>query len=82
MSYCHQHNLVVKGKADTERNFGIRVTLAAEDTFTRLIGKDWEFTHWYMTEGERDEAFTKMSERHGYYRKTDRPTQILKKISR
>ena len=82
VSYCHQHNLVIKDKADTKRNFGIRVTLAAEDTFTRLIGKDWETTLWYVTEEEREQAFLWMSERHGYYRKTDSPTHILNRISR
>ena len=80
--YCHKHNLVTKDQADPERNFGIRVTLPATDTFSRMLGEDWENVHWYRTEEERDRAYDNMAERHGYYRKTDAPSQILEKISR
>lgn len=82
MSYCHRHNLVDKSRAEAERPFGIRVTLPAGDTFTSLLGDDWERLHWYRTEAERDAAFERMAARHGYYRKTDNPTQILEKIRR
>lgn len=82
MSYCHRHNLVKKDAADAERSFGIRVTLPSTDTFSRMLGDDWENLHWYATEEERDNAFNEMATRHGYYRNTDSPTQILEKISR
>ena len=82
MSYCHQHNLVRKDLANAERRYGIRVTLPADDTFSRMLGDDWENVHWYITETERDRAFDKMATRHGYYRQSDTPTQILEKISR
>ena len=82
MNYCHQHNLVQPDSAERARNFGIRVTLPANDTLRKVLGDDWERTHWYATEAERDAAFDSMAERHGYYRKTDSPTQILEKISR
>ncbi len=82
MDYCHQHNLVEPETAGRTRNFGIRVTLPANDTLRRVLGDDWERVHWYATEAERDAAFDKMAERHGYYRKTDAPTQVLEKISR
>ena len=82
MSYCHQHNLVRKDLANAERRYGIRVTLPADDTFSRMLGDDWENVHWYVTEAERDRAFDKMATRHGYYRQSDTPTQILEKISR
>lgn len=82
MTYCHQHNLVEPDKAVAERKFGIRVTLPANDTFSRMLGDDWETLHWYPGEIERDKAFEKMAIRHGYYRKTDSPTQILEKIVR
>ena len=55
---------------------------AANDTLRKVLGDDWERVHWYATEAERDAAFDTMAERHGYYRKTDTPTQILEKISR
>lgn len=82
MDYCHQHNLVEPDTASLPKSFGIRVTLPANDTLRKVLGDDWERTHWYATETERDAAFDNMAERHGYYRKTDSPTQILEKISR
>lgn len=82
MDYCHKHNLVDPDKVTRERPFGIRVTLPASDTLRNILGDDWEQLHWFATEGERDEAFKKMAARHGYYRKTDTPTQILEKLAR
>lgn len=82
MTYCHRHNLVSKEAVNAERHFGIRVTLPPSDTFSRMLGDNWENTHWYVTEDERDIAFDKMAERHGYYRETDSPAQVLEKISR
>ncbi len=82
MEYCHQHNLVDPGTAGAERRYGIRVTLPPSDTLRNLVGDDWERLHWYPTERERDEAYDKMAARHGYYRTTDTPTQILEKVVR
>lgn len=82
VEYCHQHNLVDPASAGRKRHFGIRVTLPPGDTFRKILGDDWERTHWYPSEAERDAAFDAMARRHGYYRKTDSPTQVLEKISR
>ena len=82
MDYCHQHNLVAPEKAGRDRKFGIRVTLPADDTLRKIVGNDWEQFHWYATEEERDAAFDNMAKRHGYYRKTDSPTQVLEKVER
>ena len=82
MTYCHRHNLVQKDQANAERKFGIRVTLPPSDTFSRVLGDEWENLHWYRSEAERDRAFENMAARHGYYRNTDAPTQILEKIVR
>ncbi len=82
MDYCHRHNLVDPDRAGRDRRYGIRVTLPAKDTLSRLLGDDWERLHWYASEAERDAAFGQMAERHGYYRTTDAPTQILEKIVR
>lgn len=82
MDFCHQHNLVDPGTAGRERRFGIRVTLPAGDTLRNVLGDDWERVHWYASETERDEAFRHMAVRHGYYRKSDSPTQVLEKVSR
>lgn len=82
MDYCHQHNLVDPSIANAERRFGIRVTLPANDTMRKVLGDDWERMHWYRSESERDNAFDNMAMRHGYYRDTDTPTQVLEKIVR
>lgn len=82
MEFCHQHNLVRPETAGAERRFGIRVTLPPGDTMQKLLGDDWERLHWYPTEAERDRAYENMAARHGYYRKTDTPTQVLEKIVR
>ncbi len=82
MDYCHLHNLVDPGKAGQDRRFGIRITLPPSDTLRSVLGDDWERMLWYPTEEERDAAFEKMSLRHGYYRNTDTPTQVLEKVVR
>jgi hypothetical protein len=82
MSYCHSHNLVDPDSAGADRRFGIRVSLPKGDTLRNLLGDDWEKVHWYTTEEERDRAFAAMADRHGYYRNSDTPTQILEKVSR
>jgi len=82
MDYCHQHNLVDPATAGIERRYGIRVTLPANDTMRKIVGDDWERLHWYPSESERDTAYDNMAKRHGYYRDTDSPTQVLEKIIR
>lgn len=82
MTYCHRHNLVDPEIAAADRRFGIRVTLPASDTFRTVIGDDWERFHWYATESERNLAYDSMAQRHGYYRKTDSPAQVLEKVER
>ena len=82
MDFCHQHNLVDPDWAGQARNFGIRVTLPAGDTLRNVLGEDWEKFHWYASAAERDAAFERMAVRHGYYRKSDAPTQVLEKVSR
>lgn len=82
MDYCHKHNLVDPDIAGADRRYGIRVSLPAGDTMRKILGNDWERVHWYASEAERDTAFDRMAVRHGYYRKTDTPTQVLEKIIR
>jgi hypothetical protein len=82
VDYCHRHNLVQPEIAEAERPYGIRVTLPPGDTMRKVLGNDWEKLHWYATEAERDAAFERMSLRHGYYRESDTPTQVLEKLVR
>ncbi|MCH8301733.1 MAG: hypothetical protein IH912_03175 [Proteobacteria bacterium] len=82
MDFCHRHNLVDPDTANAERKFGIKVSLPPGDTFSEILGNDWQRVHWYASEVERDQAFDNMAQRHGYYRTTDNPTQVLQKIVR
>lgn len=82
MNFCHKHNLVNPETTSANKRFGIRVTLPPGDTFARLLGDKWELHHWYASEIERDTKFDQMSKRHGYYRETDNPTQVLEKVVR
>jgi len=82
VNYCHQHNLVVPDAAGRKRNFGIRVSLPDGDTLKKILGDSWERLIWYASEEDRDAAYTDMDSRHGYYRNTDTPTQVLEKITR
>ena len=82
MAYCHLHNVVDPAAIPRERRYGIRVTLPPGDTLRNVLGDDWERVHWYASEAERDRAFEDMAARHGYYRETDTPTQVLEKIVR
>lgn len=82
MDYCHQHNLVEPETAGAERRYGIRVALPAGDTLRNVLGDSWEKLHWFESEAERDRVFEQMAVRHGYYRKSDTPTQVLEKIVR
>jgi hypothetical protein len=82
LDFVHRHNLVQPDKLPQERRYGIRVRLPPGDTFKKLLGDDWERLHWYATEEERDVAFKQMAIRHGFYRTTDTPTQLLEKIVR
>ena len=80
MNYSN-NNITKNSLSTNKKKFGIRVTLPDADTLRDIIGDDWEKFHWYKTEAERDFAYDKMSEHHGYYRNTDAPTQVLEKIS-
>jgi hypothetical protein len=80
MEICHPHNLT--RPLDVPRPYGIRVKLRPSDTFTRLLGNNWEREHWYATRAERDKALADMASEHLYSRIGDRPTPLLEPIER
>jgi len=80
MAIAHEHNLNVPPPAS--KPFGIRVSLAARDPFTRLVDADWQKLHWFATERERDAALADMSARHLYSRRGDEPTVLFEKVTR
>ena len=80
MEICHDHNLIEP--LPSTRPFGIRVRLRPSDTFTRIIGTDWERLHWFATAEERDRALEEMASEHLYSRRGDRPTLIFEPVER
>lgn len=60
--------------------YGVRVRLRHGDPFARLVGNDWQTTHWYYTPGERDAALSRMARRHEYSRIGDEPTLLFEKV--
>jgi hypothetical protein len=64
------------------RPYGIRVRLRAGDPFAKLLGADWQKTHWYFTAAERDAVLEEMSRKHEYSRIGDRPALVFEKVER
>ena len=62
------------------RPYGIRVSLPRADTFTLLVGSDWQTVHWFESAVERDRALADMAREHEYSRAGDRPTPVLEAI--
>lgn len=71
MDICHAHNL--SRQPTSTKPYGIRVRLPAGDTFSGLLGSDWEQFHWYASRAQRDAALKDMASEHCYSRRGDRP---------
>lgn len=80
MEVCHPHNL--NRDPDRKLRYGIRVRLTAADPMHRLLGGDFERTHWFETATERDRALDDMAGEHLYSRRGDRPTLRFDPIER
>jgi hypothetical protein len=64
------------------RPYGVRVSLLPGDPFRKLLGPDWNRTHWFETAAERDAALADMSRRHEYSRPGDRPALQFGKVEK
>ncbi len=62
--------------------YGIRVRLRHGDPFAKLVGADWQKTHWYFTAGERDRMLDDMSRKHEYSRIGDAPALVFEKVEK
>ena len=78
MAICHEHNL--RGPAPQALPFGIQVRLKPGDPFVKLVGPDWQKTHWFASADERDAVLADMESRHLYSRRGDEPSIVLEKI--
>jgi hypothetical protein len=81
MAIVHPHNLR-SPPADMQRPFGVRITLKAGDPFRKLLGADWNKTHWFPTAAERDAALIEMSRKHEYSRPGDTPALKFDKVEK
>ena len=52
------------------------------DPFRKLLGADWNKTHWYGTAAERDAALIEMSRKHEYSRPGDKPALKFDKVEK
>lgn len=78
MAICHEHNL--NAAPPLARPFGIRVRLRPGDPFANLVAPDWEKTHWFASEQERDAVLADMESRHLYSRLGDQPSVTFERI--
>lgn len=81
MAIVAPHNLR-RPDAGIQRPFGVRITLKTGDPFRKLLGADWNKTHWYGTAAERDAALIEMSRRHEYSRAGDKPALKFDKVEK
>ena len=79
--FSNAHNFVTPPDS-AEKRFGIRVSLAGNDPFRKLLDDDWETIHWFADADERDTALVEMSRRHEYSRLGDVPTVRFEPIER
>jgi len=81
MLTCHPHNLS-SGRDGDERNFGLRLSLPAGDSFASVLGADWSTERWYRSDREREAALLEITRKHPFSRIGDRPTYVVERISR
>ena len=82
MNYCHSHNSNSENTSKKNKKYGIKITLPKGDSLRKILGENWPKQEWFETKTKRDNTYKEMKKRHGYYRKTDTPTQIIEKISK
>ena len=78
MAICHEHNL--NAAPPPVLPFGIQVRLKPGDPFVKLVGPDWQKTHWFASARERDAVLADMESRHLYSRRGDEPSVLFERI--
>jgi hypothetical protein len=79
MGISNTHNLL-RARPRTALPFGLRVSLPGGDPFAKLLGAEWQTTHWFASAAERDAALAEMSRRHEYSRPGDPPAHVYTKV--
>jgi hypothetical protein len=81
MAIVHPHNLR-RPDAGIQRPYGVRITLKGGDPFRKLLGADWNKTHWFGSSAERDAALIEMARKHEYSRPGDLPALKFEKVEK
>src|SRR6266851_6528745 len=81
MGIANPQNLV-RNVPVLPRPYGIRVSLRPGDPFAKLLGSDWQKTHWFFTAAERDRVMEDMSRKHEYSRIGDQPALVFEKVEK
>ncbi|MEJ2514007.1 MAG: hypothetical protein P8080_00250 [Gammaproteobacteria bacterium] len=81
MDRCHEHNRS-KPASDAPRTWGIRLSLPENDPMRAVLGDDWHQFEWFATEQERDRKLAQLTGHFVYYRRGDRPSFRLEKVTR
>ncbi len=79
MGIANAQNLV-RSVPVLPRPYGVRVSLKPGDPFAKLLGSDWQKTHWYFTAAERDLKLEEMARKHEYSRIGDQPALVFEKV--
>jgi hypothetical protein len=79
MGIANAHNLA-NPIPQLPRAYGVRIRLRPGDPFAKLLGGDWQKTHWYITAAERDRMLEDMSRKHEYSRIGDQPALVFEKV--
>ena len=79
MAICHEHNL--RTTPPRSLPFGIQVRLKPGDPFVKLVGPEWQKTHWFASATERDAVLADMESRHLYSRRGDEPSVVFERIA-
>jgi len=82
MGISQAHNLRTNPDGRSQRPYGVRASLRANDPMRKLLGPDWSTTHWYATAGERDAMLAEMSRTHEYSRRGDQPAMRFEKVEK
>ncbi len=81
MAIANEHNLH-QPLPPAHQPYGIRVRLPAGDSFSALLGNEWQREHWYASATERDAAILEMGRKHEFSRPGDRPTLRCERIQK
>ena len=79
MGIANPQNLV-RSVPVLPKPYGVRVSLRPGDPFAKLLGTDWQKTHWYFTAAERDQKLEDMARKHEYSRIGDQPALVFEKV--